>query len=354
MMSAIRYRGRRFLPAAALAAAVATVVFVPGIARAGKLDVITTTSDLASIARSVAGEHADVRSIGTGQEDPHFLQAKPSFILMARDADLWIRVGMDLEVGWEPPVLEGARNPNILGGRQGNLDASENVLKLEVPAMRVTRAMGDVHPGGNPHYWLDPYNGRLIAVAVADRLSGLSPEYAADFRRNRDKFLEELDRRMFGKVLVDEVGGDRLWSLEIRGELEEHLKKHGLEDRIGGWWGRLRPFRGGKIVTHHKSWIYFTNRFGLQAAAELEPKPGIPPSPSHLASVVDLMTAEDIKVILMEPFHSRKAADFVASKTGAHVVVCAGMVGGQPEATDYLALIDMVVEKLKVPLQKSR
>jgi ABC-type Zn uptake system ZnuABC Zn-binding protein ZnuA len=352
-MSRIRY-WRLQLPLAIAFLAIAPVVFSAGAVRAEKLNIVATTPDIASIARIVAGAHADVRSIGSGQEDPHFLQAKPSYILMARDADLWIRVGMELEVGWEPPILEGARNPGILAGKPGNLDVSENVLKLEIPTTRLTRAMGDVHPGGNPHYWLDPLNGRLIAGSIADRLSLLSPGRASDFRRNSEQFQLELDRRMFGNALVDKVGGARLWDLEARGELDRYIKAEKLQGMLGGWLGRLRPFQGEEIVTYHKSWIYFTNRFGLNVMAELEPKPGIPPSPSHLASVVDSMKGKGCRIILMEPFYSRKAADFVASKTGAEVIVCANSVGGQPEAADYLALIDLVVGKLEKPLQKLR
>ncbi len=315
-------------------------------ARAEELNIVTTTTDLASIARSIAGEHASVRSICSGREDPHFMQGKPSYIVMARDADLWIRVGMDLEIGWEPPILDGARNMAIREGGPRHIDASERILRLGVPSTKITRAMGDVHPQGNPHYWLDPLNARIVAKSIADRLSRLAPEYAGDFQKNLTLFRESLDEQMFGKELVAKVGGARLWGLNLKGELDAFLSAPNMEKALGGWLGRMRPFRGQKIVTYHRSWIYFANRFNLKIGAELEPKPGIPPSPSHLAAVIERVKTEKIKVIVLEPYYSRKSADLVASKTGARVVVCPISVGGQPDTEDYPALIDLIVNRI--------
>ncbi len=180
---------------------------------AKKLNIVTTTSDLASIARSVAGERAVVKSICTGKRDPHFIQAKPSYIIMARKADLWIRVGMELEIGWEPAVLSSARNKRARIGSPGHLDASQNVLRLDVPSKRITRAMGDVHPMGNPHYWLDPLNGRIVAKSIAERLAQIDPDHAETFQENLKTFQLALDERMFGAELVKTVGGDKLLQL---------------------------------------------------------------------------------------------------------------------------------------------
>ncbi len=315
-------------------------------AYARRLNIVTTTTDLASITRAIAGEHAEVKSLTTGAEDPHFLQAKPSYILMARDADLWIRIGMELEVGWEPAILDGARNRRILPGSPGHLDASERVLRLDVPTGPVTRAMGDVHPEGNPHYWLDPFNGRRIAETIAERLKRLLPENTEDFERNLAAFEKGLDGRMFGEPLLQAVEGAMLWLHLIRGDLEGFLKGKGLENRLGGWLGRMKPHQGKGLVAYHRSWIYFTSRFGLVIAAELEPKPGIPPSASHLQEVIEKVKSGSVRLVLVEPFYSRKAADLVASRTGASVVVCSNSVGGQPEATDYLALLDLLVTKV--------
>ncbi|NQT20239.1 MAG: metal ABC transporter substrate-binding protein [Planctomycetes bacterium] len=333
-----------------LLALVMTVTGHPD-AWAEKLNIVTTTSDLASIARAVAGDKATVRSICDGKRDPHFLQAKPSYIVMARDADLWIRVGMDLEIGWEQPVLDGARNGGIREGSPGHLDASQKILRLEVPARKVTRAMGGVHPMGNPHYWLDPLNARIIAGTIADRLAELSPAGARAFRKNCRAFERALDERMFGRELVAKVGGSKLWALELKGELLEFLGKKKLGDALGGWLGALHPLRGSEVVTYHRSWVYFMRRFGLSVPVELEPKPGIPPSPSHLAEVIENVKTRKIKTILVEPFYSRKAADLVAAKAGGTVVVCANSVGGQKEATDYFSLIDLIVKRVSAALQ---
>lgn len=310
------------------------------------LNIVTTTSDLAAIAKAVAGDKANVRSICTGREDPHMLQAKPSVILLARNADLWIRVGLELEIGWEPPILDGSRNNRIRVGTKGHLDASEGARVLDVPQTTITRAMGDVHPMGNPHYWLDPLNGRRIAGAVAERLALLAPADAAYFRANADAFRQALDERMFGATLVKEIGAEALWAKSQDGTLAAFLGEDANKGKVGGWVARMMPLRGQKIVTYHRSWIYFAARFGLSIAAELEPKPGVPPTAAHLAEVAETATADGVKLILQEPFYSARAAEQFAAKTGARVVVVANSVGGQPEATDYLALMDLIVARL--------
>ena len=318
---------------------------------AAQLRVVTTTTDLKSITEAVGGGKVTVNSIARGREDPHYVQAKPSFMMLARKADLWIRVGMELEIGYEELILDGSRNRKIRIGRVGHLDASQSVLRLEVPKVKVTRDMGDVHPQGNPHYWLDPLNGRIVASTIAGRLVELSPADAETFKKNLATFQRRLDDRMFGGGLVAKLGGEKLWAMELKGTLKGYLKQNGLTDRLGGWSSKMLPLRRRKIVTYHRSWSYFANRFGLTVAAELEPKPGIPPSGPHLANVIKRMKAEAIGVILMEPAYSRKAADLVARRTGATVVVSAISVGGQKEAVDYLTLIDVAVDRLSVAFQ---
>ncbi len=316
------------------------------------LKVVTTTTDLKSIVEAVGGEAVEATSICRGYENPHAIQAKPSYMMAARKADLWVRVGMDLEIGYERLIIEGSRNRKIRVGSPGHLDASSGVLRLEVPQAKVTRLMGDVHPLGNPHYWLDPLNGRIMAKTIAGRLAELSPGKADLFRQNLHAFQEALDQHMFGANLVQQVGGERLWALELDGKLDGFLEAEKLEHKLGGWLAKMRPLRGRKIITYHRSWSYFAGRFGLVVADELEPKPGVPPSPSHLAEVIERANREHIEAILMEPFYRRKAADFVASRTGAKVLVCAHSVGGQKKAGDYLSLIDLVVSRLTVEPQK--
>ena len=311
-----------------------------------KIRVVTTTTDLKSLAEAVGGDKVTVKSIATGYEDPHHVQAKPSYMMLARKADLWIRVGMDLEIGYERLIIDGSRNTRIRIGTPGHLDASEKVLRLEVPKTKVTRDMGDVHPQGNPHYWVDPLNARIIAKAIAERLSKLSPVNAKAFEKNLAAFRKKLDERMFGAKVIEKLGGTKAWAMELKGTLDEYLEKEKLSGQLGGWAAKMRPLRGRKIVTHHRSWSYLANRFGLTVAAELEPKPGIPPSGSHLAKVMKLMKQEAVTVVLLEPAYSRKAADLVAKKTGATVVVSAISVGGQEGVSDYFALMDRIVEHL--------
>lgn len=334
----------------ALAVAFSAVALCTFGATAAPLTIVTTTTNLKSLAEAVGGDKVQVRSIATGQEDPHFIDAKPSYMMAAHKADLWIRVGLELEVGYESPILDGARNAKIAIGQPGHLDASQGVLVLEVPTKRVTREMGDVHPMGNPHYWLDPLNGRIMAKTIADRLAELDPADAEVFKSNLAAFQKALDERMFGKELTQQVGGDRLWGLEARGQLDAFLKEQGLSKKLGGWAGRMAQFRGEKVVTFHRSWVYLLSRFGLEVADELEPKPGVPPSPGHVLEVIEKIKALKIHALLMEPFYSRKAPDLIAQKTGIKVVECANAVNGQTEAKDYLSMIDNIIERLAAAL----
>ena len=287
----------------------------------------------------------EVTAIATGHEDPHFIAAKPSFMMAARKADLWIRVGLQLEIGYEQLILDGSRNAKIRVGTSGHLDASQGVLRLEVPTQKIDRSMGDVHPLGNPHYWLDPLNGRIVAKSIGKRLAKLAPANADYFKERTRSFQRELDERMFGRELVAKVGGGKLWALLLKGKLDKTLEKPGVPP-LGGWLATMKPYAGRKIVTYHRSWSYFVHRFGLVVAGELEPKPGIPPSPGHVADIVERVKADGVKVLLMEPFYSRKAPDLVAAETGIKVVVCANSVAGQPEATDYLSMIDNIVNRV--------
>ncbi|MDD4017650.1 MAG: metal ABC transporter substrate-binding protein [Kiritimatiellae bacterium] len=317
---------------------------------AEKIRIMATTTDLADIIRVVAGDAAEVSCITTGREDPHTLTAKPSFIVRARDADVWVRVGMELEIGWEPVILREARNKRIRVGMPHHIDASLNVQRLEVPTQSVTRDQGDVHPEGNPHYWLDPLNGRMVAATIAERLVALYPERKADFEKNLHAFERDLDTHMFGAVLAAQCGGEALWRALIEKRLDAFLKGQGASDKAGGWYAALRPHRGKTIVTYHRSWPYLAERFGLKADIQLEPKPGIPPSAKHLAEVIADVESRHAKVILQEPFYNTKAAEFVASKTGARVLVVPTMTGGSPGASNYLGMLDNVIAKLSAAL----
>jgi len=331
-------RRNRIFPTLLLAAGIAAT------ATARPLRVVTTIPDLASIAAAIGGEAVSVYSISQGREDPHFLQARPTYVVRARDADLWIRAGMELEVGWEPLVVEQSRNRAIRPGRPGFLDGAAFVAEpLEVPTGPISRAQGDVHAEGNPHYLLDPLNARSVARGIGARLAELRPGEGERFREGTKVFVRELDERMFGAAALGKAEGDDLWERLRGGTLDAWLAEQGIE--AGGWWARTAPFRGNPIATFHKSFTYFAHRFGLDVAIELEPVPGVPPSPAHLARVVETMQERNIGVLLMEPFYPRRPADFVARRTDARVaVVSSYSLDTAPDA--WFRMMDVIVAAL--------
>jgi ABC-type Zn uptake system ZnuABC Zn-binding protein ZnuA len=338
----------------AVAAFAALILYSSSAVADTKLKVVTTTSDLRSIVEALGGDRVEASSMGTGREDPHFIDAKPSCMVLARDADLWVRIGLELEIGYENLVIDGSRNPKIRVGTPGHLDASEGVPRLEVPTGKIDRSMGDIHPQGNPHYWLDPLCMRIVAKNVATRLSKLDPAGADYFAERLKAFQARLDEAMFGPKLIaaagdaagsPDQGGAKAWALLLKGELDTFVKDHGGDALVGGWWGTMRPLKGTKIITYHRSWTYFANRFGLEVVAELEPKPGIEPTPSHLKDVLNIIEEQKVTFLLMEPFYSRQAPDWLQKKTGIKIVQVADSVGGQPAATDYLAMIDEIVRR---------
>jgi zinc/manganese transport system substrate-binding protein len=293
----LRIAGRVLAAGLALMASGAAVA-------AGKLNVITTTEDLASLAREVGGDRIDVEALARGYQDPHFVEPKPSFILKLNKADLLIAVGRELEIGWLPPLINQSRNPKLQPGAAGYFDASLTVRILELPAGQVTRAMGDVHPQGNPHYWLDPRNGRLIAQAIQKKLAAMQPADASYFASRYADF------------------DKRLTTAEQR------------------WDSQMAPYKGLKIVTYHRSWPNFVDRFGLDVMGYIEPRPGIPPSPSHTLELIQEMKRQGVKIMLVEPYFDLKTPNAVARETGAKVLVMAPSVGGEKEITDYIKLFD--------------
>ena len=273
-----------------------------------QLRVVGATEDMAAIAREVGGDKVKVDAIARGYQDPHFVEAKPSFILLLAKADLLIAVGRELEVSWLPPLVTQSRNARIQPGSPGYLDASQGVRILDVPTGTVTRAMGDVHPSGNPHYWLDPGNGRKVAQAVKAKLSELDRANAAYYEQRYADF----DRR-----------------------LAEAEKR---------WDATMAPFKGMKIVTYHRSWTNFADRFGLDVIGFVEPKPGVPPSPQHTIALIKAMKAQGIKVLLVEPYFDLKTPNSIGRETGAAVLVLPPSVGGEKVITDYIKLFDYDVD----------
>src|SRR5437867_2618129 len=266
-----------------LVAALASVVLLASAtARAqGKLNVVTTTEDLASIAREVGGDRMTVESIARGYQDPHFVEAKPSFILKLQKADLLVVVGRELEIGWLPPLIQQSRNAKIQVGAEGYLDASLHARILDIPQGQVTRAMGDVHPLGNPHYWLDPENAKIIAKDVAEKLSQFRPGDRAGFEQRLADFSSRIDA---------------------------------AEKR---WLAAMAPYKGTKVVTYHRSYSNFADRFGLDVIGYVEPRPGIPPTPQHTLDVINGMKRQNVKVVLVVAYVDLKTPTAIGRETGA-------------------------------------
>jgi zinc/manganese transport system substrate-binding protein len=277
---------------------------------AGKLNVITSTQDIASIAAEIGGDRITVESIAKGYQDPHFVEPKPSFILKLQKADLLAVVGLQLEIGWLPPLITQSRNSKIQEGNPGYLDMSQFCQVLEIPTTQVTRAMGDVHPLGNPHYWLNPKNGRRMAKALANKFSELRPADQAHFaERDAD----------FEKRLTE---GEKRWDAQ------------------------MAPYKGRKVITYHRSWPNFCERFGLVVVDYVEPKPGIPPTPRHTLDVINTMKRDNIKLILVEPYFDIRTPNSIARAVDGSVAFLMPSVGGVKEITDYFKLFDYDINLL--------
>jgi len=295
---------------------VAGLMFVfPGIAAPKKLNVVTATTDMAALAQEVGGDRVNVESIAKGYQDPHFVEAKPSFLLKLRQADLLITVGLQLEIGWLPPLITQSGNPRVQVGAGGYLDASQFAEILEIPQGVVTRAMGDVHPLGNPHYWLDPDNGRRVARGIAGKLGELDP---ADSSYFQERF-QDFDKRL--------TAAEQKWDAE------------------------MAPYHGRKLVTYHNSFTNFAKHFHLEVIGYVEPRPGIPPTPSHTIELIGLMKRENCKLVLVEPYFDLKTPNSIGSSTGAKVVVYLPSVGGEKQVTNYFELFDYDIDLLKKAFQ---
>jgi zinc/manganese transport system substrate-binding protein len=274
------------------------------VAQAKKLNVVTATTDLAALAQEVGGDRISVEAIARGYQDPHFVEAKPSFLLKLRQADLLVVVGLQLEIGWLPPLITQSGNGRIQVGANGYLDASQFAEILEIPTGVVTRAMGDVHPLGNPHYWLDPDNGRRIARGFAQKFGELDPADNSYFQER----LQDFDKRL--------------------GAAEQK------------WDAEMAPYRGRKLVTYHNSFTNFAKHFHLNVIGYVEPRPGIPPTPSHTIDLIGLMKRENCKLVLVEPYFDLKTPNSIGSATGAKIVVYLPSVGGEKQVTNYFELFD--------------
>ncbi|HEV2017256.1 MAG TPA: metal ABC transporter substrate-binding protein [Gemmatimonadaceae bacterium] len=292
------------------AAALALItIAATGASTSAQIRVVATTPDLASVAREIGGDKVSVVALAKPTEDPHYVDAKPSHIVTLNRADALIEGGAELELGWLPPLLENSRNSKISAGAPGRIVASEGIKLLEIPTS-FDRSKGDVHSLGNPHFMIDPVNVKIIARNIANHFAQIDPKNAATYNGNLGRFNTKLDIK------------------------------------FADWQKQLAPYRGARIVTYHKDFIYLADRFGLNIVGELEPKPGIAPSPAHLAQVIGKMKATNAKVILVQPFQNRRTAETVARQTGAAVLDVPQQPGAAPNTTSYFDLMDNLVHTL--------
>lgn len=322
-----------------------------GLSAGDRLKVIATLPNLGSIAELIGGDRVEVTTIASGLQDAHFVDPKPSYIVRLRSADLLLVNGLDLEIGWVPPLTLGARNASLLPGAPDYIDCSTSVRVIEVPTAPVSRAQGDVHPYGNPHYLTDPLNAEIVAGQIANAFKRKSPADAAWFEDRRAAFTRRLHEALFGADLVDLAGGAKLSRLAIAGDLERFLSSsiidgRPLTERIGGWFGAMRPFTGAKVVTYHKDYSYFANRFGLDIVDYVEPKPGIPPSAKHLAELTGRLQGGDIRLLITRPYVEHRSTDLLAEESGVPVLTLPLEVGGAPGATDYFTLFDLATSQI--------
>lgn len=287
-----------------------------GIASA-QVQVVTTLPDLASITRYVGGEHVDVFSIARGNQNPHFVDPKPSYIVKLSRADMYVTVGLDLEKGWAPQLVQSSRNSKIQRGNAGYVDASEGISLLQVPST-INPEEGDIHIYGNPHYWLDPLRGKQIAETIYNHLAEISPENEAEFAKNLESF------------------------------------KNTIDEKMTEWQQKMEPYKGTKIIAYHNEWVYFEERFGLEIADFLEPKPGIPPSPSQLVNVINKVKSQNIPVLINSPYFSSKSPNVVARNTNIELVQLSTMTGGYDEIENYIGLFDYNINTLVEALQKQQ
>ena len=269
-----------------------------------EIKVVTTTTVIADIVKNVGGDKVSVDYLCRSDQDPHFLEVLPSYMLKLRNADLVIKIGLDLEK-WLPQLIDGSRNDKLK-----LIDLSTNIVKKEVPTTKVDASQGDVHPYGNPHYWLDPENAKIMADEIYNALVGESLQDADYFKKNLDNFKTSIDAKL------------KEWSVKISSVKQKN------------------------IITFHKSWIYFTDRFDLREVGNVEPKPGIPPTPSHDAELTQLIKTGKIKIILMENYYSDSAPNHIAEITGVKVIKVPNAVYGMEDIKSYISLIDYIVNQI--------
>jgi ABC-type Zn uptake system ZnuABC Zn-binding protein ZnuA len=346
-----RFVSKTILYILILAASTSIMVISTGHAESFKpVQVCATIPDLGSLAQEIGGDLAKVTVFAKSQEDPHFIEAKPSLIKALSQADLFLLIGMELEIGYAPVLLQNARNSRVLVGAPGYVDCSKAIRRLEIPTGAIDRSMGDVHPLGNPHYMTDPLNGLLVAGLIRDKLIALRPEKKTFFEERFTDFSRTIGHGLVGEKLASQYGVEKLASLYEEGKMENFLKEQKEEGSLGGWLGMMLPYRSTKVVADHNLWPYFARRFGISLVGFMEPKPGISPTTSHLQSLIEQMKSQGVKVILSSPYFEIRYAQFVSKNTGAKIVPLAHQVGSRPGTENYQKMIDYNVRQLLAAL----
>ena len=329
----------------AVAGALALFPAAPrAVAATKKVSVVTTLNVLAGITREIGHDRVSVTALAKPNQDPHTLVAKPTFKVLAKNANLFVEIGLGLDI-WGSAVTDASGNPDIQTGQKGRVIASEGIQTRELPAT-LSKAWGDIHPYGNPHVWLDPVNAKQLAANIAAGLTRVDPEGKDVYAANLKSFDDRIDDALYGHALVEEYGASKLERLSRRGELIDYLKTKGTYGKLGGWLKQAESLRGLKIITYHKTWVYFCDRFGLEIRGEIEEKPGIPPSQDYLAALTKKIQSDGIKVLFIDTIYPTKDGEFLAAKTSAKIVSSPIDIGGAPNTDTYFALIGTLLDRI--------
>ena len=320
-----------------------------------KINIVTTLSVYSDIAKQVGGDKVQVNYIVPGDQDAHYVRPKPSYAVMLSKADLFVTTGLDLEL-WVPSVVDMSKNSNIRSGQIGYVAAYDGINLLDKPTV-LSRSEGGLHIYGNPHLTTNPLNFKIIAENIVIGLEKLQPEYSDYFRLNLKEFNQKIDDKTFGNELVNLMGSSLLTKLANSGQLVDFLDKKKYKDKkmldyLGGWLKEGMVFRNKKIVAYHKNWIYFKNLFGINIIGYVEPKPGIPPSPKHVESLIQKMKKNNVTVVLAANYFDENKVRTICEKVGANPVIVPLYVDGAEDTGDVFKLIDLWIEKLKSAYSK--
>ncbi len=309
-----------------------------------KKKVIVTLAALKSIAEAVGGDDFEVTALAKPEQDPHQVTPTPALMKKLREADLFIEIGLQLEL-WADQVAVGSGNPNLGTGAKGRLVASTGISREEIPAI-VKRSEGDIHPEGNPHIWLDPLRVKQIADNIAGGLKAVAPETSAAVDERLKKFKDRIDEALFGADLVKEVGARTLTRKALDGSIATWLEERKLSDKLGGWLKKAQPLRGAKVIEYHKTWIYLAKILGFEIVGSVQTKPGVEPGPKHIEELKALIASQKVKEIIVDNFYNPAVPNALAEATGVKVAVVPGQPGGESGTDDYVQFMTFIIDRL--------